>query len=75
MLGDTSGLRGGAALPAVGPEPLVANGEDLDAGNVQLAQGRHHRNSRRCYNRTRNVRYRDRHGRIRHRQVTERVCR
>ncbi|MBS7809801.1 hypothetical protein [Roseococcus pinisoli] len=79
ILGDTSGISrspvGGSeveALPAVG-EAGVDSVED----GIVLAQ--HYRGPRRrgprCWNETRNVRYRDRHGRLRTRRVTQRVCR
>jgi hypothetical protein len=71
-----AGILGDSAGPSHGPMP---NGEpEASEGGVQLAQyhssGRYRRGPR-CWNQTRTVRYRDRWGRMRARQVTERVCR
>jgi hypothetical protein len=80
ILGDTTGLARGPT-PSAEAEALAsrrgAEDEASEAG-VQLAQynssGRYRRGPR-CWNETRNVRYRDRWGRVRFRQVSQRVCR
>jgi len=82
IVGDTSGLGGPGPEPARPATPQSARSEAPEEG-VQLAQYRQgpppHRGPRhrrgRCWNETRRVRYRDRWGRVRHRTVTERVCR
>lgn len=76
ILGDASGLArvnpmGAEALSAVHDAP----GETLEDGIVLAQHHRHPHRGRRCWNETRHVRYRDRHGRIRTRRVTQRVCR
>lgn len=80
ILGDTTGLSRGPT-PSAETEAFAsrqaAETEAPDDG-VQLAQyygsGRYRRGPR-CWNETRNVRYRDRWGRVRFRTVTQRVCR
>lgn len=82
VLGDTTGLRRSPA-PGLEDETLAMEPgtvADEAEGGVELAQyggpgpGRGRR-GRRCWNETRNVRYRDRFGRVRVRRVTQRVCR
>lgn len=75
-LGDTAGLgrRTSGSAEAESPAEVA----EQEEGGVQLAQyyssGRFRRGPR-CWNETRTVRYRDRWGRVRHRTVTQRVCR
>lgn len=80
ILGDTTGLARGP-MPSAEAEALASRqaAEAPEAeGGVQLAQyqrsGRYRRGPR-CWNETRNVRFRDRWGRMRVRTVTQRVCR
>lgn len=63
VLGDTTGLSQGPVFQA-DANPLV---EEVQYNG----RGR----GRRCSMETRNVRFRDRHGRVRMRQVQQRVCR
>lgn len=75
VLGDTSGL---ARSPTPDAVALDATDAEMLEDGIQLAQygpGRNRRRRPRCWNETRNVRYRDRWGRMRTRQVTQRVCR
>jgi hypothetical protein len=82
ILGDTTGLSRGP-MPSTEDEAFAARqAEETEAegpdGGVQLAQyqrsGRYRRGPR-CWNETRNVRYRDGRGRVHVRTVQRRVCR
>ncbi len=78
ILGDTTGLSHGPSPSAAAEAFASRQAAQPEEGSVQLAQyhgpGRYRRGQR-CWNETRNVRYRDRWGRVRYRQVTQRVCR
>lgn len=81
ILGDTTGLSHGP-MPSAEAEALAsrqAAGAEMPEKGVQLAQygpgpGRYRRGPR-CWVETRNVRYRDRWGRVHFRPVRQRVCR
>lgn len=79
ILGDATGLSRGPT-PSAEDEALASPqpGDDEPQEGVQLAQyhgsGRYRRGPR-CWYENRNVRYRDRWGRIRFRTVRQRVCR
>ena len=81
MMGDATGLARGP-MPDAAAEALASRlppqADGADEGGVELAQyqrsGRYRRGPR-CWNETRNVRYRDRFGRMHVRRVSRRVCR
>lgn len=79
ILGDTTGLSHGPMPSADAEAQASRQADEAEApeGGVQLAQygsGRYHRGPR-CWVETRNVRYRDRWGRVHFRPVRQRVCR
>lgn len=80
ILGDTTGLSHGPTpqADAEAPASRQAAEAEMPEDGVQLAQyhssGRYRRGPR-CWYETRNVRYRDRWGRVHFRQVRQRVCR